>query len=100
MIDPWNPPSIRSVPEKRRFELLDAMQRVLPGEIRVPTLVLHGGDDEVCPPGASEAFAGRLPRGKWVRYPGLRHEILNEPSREEIFHEILRWLEAGEEPSA
>ena len=60
---------------------------------------MHGGDDRICPTGPSEAFARALPRGRYVGYPGLRHEILNEPSRGEIFGEILRWLEAAEESS-
>lgn len=81
------------------LELMDGMQRALPDRIQVPTLVLHGGDDPICPPDASERFARELPRGEQVRYPGLRHEILNEPSRGEIYQAILRWLEAGEEPS-
>ena len=26
-------------------------------------------------------------------YPGLYHEIFNEPEKEEIFNEILAWLD-------
>ncbi len=29
-------------------------------------------------------------------YPGLRHEIFNEPEREEVFSELLEWLRSCE----
>lgn len=81
------------------LELLAGMSLAVPEKIHTPTLVLHGDDDRICAPAISEAFAGGLPQGKQVRYPGLRHEILNEPSRAEVYREILRWLETGEAQS-
>jgi alpha-beta hydrolase superfamily lysophospholipase len=26
-------------------------------------------------------------------YPGLRHEILNEPEHEQVFMDVLQWLD-------
>ena len=76
--------------------LLQGMALARPEAIAVPALVLHGSDDPICAPDASAAFTQGLPRGQHVRYPGLRHEILNEPSRREIYAEILAWLEQAE----
>ena len=76
-------------------ELFDAMDRTGPGgrDVALPLLVLHGDADPICPPAASEAFAGAAPLGRHVRYPGLRHEIFNEPSREAVLADLHGWLE-------
>lgn len=76
-------------------ELFDAIDRSGPGgrEVGVPLLVLHGDADPICPPAASEAFAAAAPLGRHLRYPGLRHEILNEPSRESVLTDLGSWLE-------
>jgi alpha-beta hydrolase superfamily lysophospholipase len=79
------------------LELVTGGTRALPEQVDVPTLVLHGDEDRLCSPLASAAYAQALPRGEHVRYPGLRHEILNEPVRFEIYETILRWLEIAEE---
>lgn len=78
-------------------------------DIVLPLLVLHGGDDPICAASFSEAFATAAPKGRFVRYPGLQHEILNEPIYEQILGEIAAWIEtqlppgtrrgAGTEPS-
>ena len=64
------------------------------GRIEVPTLVLHGGQDSVVDPGGSEDLHSRLridDRHLEI-YPGLYHEIFNEPEREEVLSDVLRWL--------
>jgi alpha-beta hydrolase superfamily lysophospholipase len=82
------------------LELVAAGARALPERVEVPTLVLHGDEDRLCSPRASATYAEALPQGEHVRYPGLRHEILNEPVRFEIYETILRWLETAEEAKA
>ena len=62
-------------------------------DVTPPLLVLHGGDDRLCPPEASRRFAEAAPAGRWVRYPGLRHEILQEPERETVLKDLYAWLE-------
>jgi acylglycerol lipase len=63
-------------------------------ELRLPLLVLHGGDDQIVLPAASEdLFAGASSTDKELGiYPGLRHEILNEPEGPEITDRIARWV--------
>lgn len=62
--------------------------------VRVPMLVLHGGDDALCLPEGSRRFFEGLsaPGGDLRIYPGLRHEIFNEPERETVFEDVLGWM--------
>ena len=80
---------------------MEAAARTLHGgaEVALPVLVLHGGDDGLCDPAGSEAFYASLPPspGSDLRiYPGLRHEIFQEPEQEKIFEEVLAWLRQHE----
>jgi alpha-beta hydrolase superfamily lysophospholipase len=77
-------------------ELLSAIERTHARGIETPVLVLHGDSDPICPIGGSERFASELPRGHFVSYPGLRHEIFNEPERETVFKDLLEWIESSE----
>ncbi len=79
-------------------ELFGAMGRTAPGgaDVAVPTLMLHGADDPICSPAASEAFARAVPDCRYRSYPGLRHEIFNEPEREAVFQDVQRWMEERE----
>lgn len=63
-------------------------------ELRLPLLVLHGGDDQIVLPAASEdLFAGASSADKELAVlPGLRHEILNEPEGAEIADRIAAWI--------
>jgi alpha-beta hydrolase superfamily lysophospholipase len=64
-------------------------------EIQVPVLVLHGEEDPMCPVSGSRAFhEGLHVAGSRLKtYPGLRHEIFNEPEQAEVFEDIARWAE-------
>ena len=59
--------------------------------ITVPTLVLHGLDDGLVPAPASEILA-TVPSVERRTYPGLRHELHNEPEGPQIIDEIIAWL--------
>jgi pimeloyl-ACP methyl ester carboxylesterase len=48
---------------------------VLPA-VRVPTLVLHGAEDELVPPAAARYLAGRIPGAQYVELPGVGHLAL------------------------
>jgi len=66
--------------------------------VQVPLLMLHGEADRVCPPRGSRAFHGQL-RGPGHRlrvYPKLRHEIFNEPDQEQVFEDVLGWVQERE----
>ena len=57
-------------------------------------LLLHGGEDRTIAPQASERiFNGASSADKTLKiFPGLRHEILNEPERQQVLVMILDWL--------
>jgi alpha-beta hydrolase superfamily lysophospholipase len=57
----------------------------------IPTLVLHGEDDPLIPVGSSAAL-GTAPMVERRTYPGLRHELHNEPEGPAIEAEIAAWL--------
>lgn len=75
--------------------LLGAMPRAAAAvdDIRIPTLVIHGGDDTIVPVAASVPLAGvaGVERRVW---PGLRHEMHNEPEQNEVLGFVAGWLEA------
>ncbi len=88
-------------------ELMDAISQTArcDAELQLPVLLLHGGDDSLCPPAGSQAFFRRLSgpaasRGGVRIYPGLRHEIFNEPEQQEVFLDLLGWLRERESETA
>jgi len=68
-------------------------------EIKVPFLLLHGADDRLSDPaGSRRFFATATAPGRALKiYPGLYHEIFNEPEQEQVFRNIAEWLEQGAE---
>ena len=64
-------------------------------------LLLHGEDDPICPAEGSRSFETGLASASELRiYPGLRHEIFNEPEHEAVFEDIAAWLRARSETRA
>ncbi|MFT4086728.1 MAG: alpha/beta hydrolase [Gordonia sp. (in: high G+C Gram-positive bacteria)] len=64
--------------------------------LTLPTLVLHGGDDRLTDPEGSR-MVGRLAGGDDVTvkiYPGLFHEIFNEPEQDQVLDDVVAWLAA------
>jgi len=63
-------------------------------ELRVPFLLLHGGDDRIVDVTGSERFFARatVPGRAFRVYPGMFHEVFNEVDREEVFADIESWL--------
>jgi alpha-beta hydrolase superfamily lysophospholipase len=92
-----DPLIVRTMTASLGAELLEAAPRTaaLAGEIEVPLLVLHGEADPICAAEGSRAFhAGVHTSGSALEiYPGLRHEIFNEPDRERVWQDVLGWLE-------
>jgi alpha-beta hydrolase superfamily lysophospholipase len=60
--------------------------------LRVPTLVLHGGDDPIIPPAASEPLAAVAGVQRHLM-PGLRHEIFNEGGGVAATKLVTDWLD-------
>jgi alpha-beta hydrolase superfamily lysophospholipase len=63
------------------------------GGFGLPTLVLHGEDDGLVPAAASEVLA-TAPGVERRTYPGLRHELHNEPEGPQVVDDIIAWLRA------
>ena len=79
------------------MELLAAVERTAGGgaDVRVPVLFLHGEADVLTPvEGTREFHATMKTEGSALKtYPGLYHEIFNEPEQEQVFEDVLAWLE-------
>jgi acylglycerol lipase len=74
-------------------ELFKAMKagRAQVDAIKVPTLVIHGGDDHLVPTETSEPL-GHVPGVERRVLSGLRHETLNEPEGPEVVASIVEWI--------
>lgn len=62
---------------------------------RLPVLFLHGKADRIIPYRASmEIFEQIASEDKTLKlYEGMYHELVREPEREEVWQDILGWLE-------
>jgi alpha-beta hydrolase superfamily lysophospholipase len=63
-------------------------------EIRIPILMLLGGQDPVVDPATSREFFDRLGSDDKLLhfYPKMLHEPLNELGREQVYDDVVRWL--------
>lgn len=78
--------------------LLDAMEVAIAraGEITLPVYIAHGDADVMAAPEGSQAFFDALgSKDKTLDFwPGLYHEIFNEPESEEVMTRYVSWLQA------
>lgn len=59
--------------------------------ITVPTLVIHGGEDEMTPPANAELMADRIPDARLEVRPGVRHGYyLEDPGATAVVIDFLR----------
>lgn len=65
-----------------------------------PITVLAGAEDRLVDTEAARRFAARLPRGRFIRIEGARHEIMMENDRvlAEFWQAVDRMLEEAEAP--
>jgi alpha-beta hydrolase superfamily lysophospholipase len=65
------------------------------GEIHTPTLMIVGGQDPIVDPSAARELFDRLgSEDKMLLfYPQMLHEPFNEVGREQVFDDVIRWLE-------
>jgi alpha-beta hydrolase superfamily lysophospholipase len=62
-------------------------------ELTVPTLLMHGGSDQVTSIQASRQFAEKAGKlCEFMEWPGFKHELHNELKREEVFSVMRSWL--------
>lgn len=78
-------------------ELFVATRRLVAeaGAIRIPLLLLHGESDRLTSPEGSKLLHGLVSStDKTLKhYPGLYHEIFNEPEQVEVLTDVLAWLQ-------
>jgi alpha-beta hydrolase superfamily lysophospholipase len=86
------------------FGMLEGGEALLAraAEVHTPTLMLLGEADPVIDAAASGRFAEALGTAERSirRYPGMRHEPLNEVGREQVVADLARWLAARLDGSA
>ncbi len=77
------------------FATMQAVQAEVAG-ITLPLLVMHGEADAMtAPAGAKFLVEHAGSSDKTLKlYPGLYHEIFNEPEREQVLNDLLEWCEA------
>lgn len=63
--------------------------------IRVPVLLIHGESDLLCGlEGAQLVHTQLVTTDKTLlTYPGLYHEVLNEPERDKVLADVVNWLD-------
>ncbi|HAM08974.1 MAG: hypothetical protein A2X05_17405 [Bacteroidetes bacterium GWE2_41_25] len=63
------------------------------GELRVPTLILHGSDDLITSPEGSREFASKNSVTDLRIFEGGFHELHNELFRNDVFEYIIKWID-------
>lgn len=85
----------RQVSLRLGFSLVDSGQWALDhaDSLRIPTYLLHGLDDQLTSPRASELFASRNPEFVELQlWPGLRHDLHSEPEWTRVLDTLRRWM--------
>lgn len=84
------------LPARTAAEIADAVESFpsTVGAITIPTLILYGTADALCPPSGSVMLAERIGSSDLTvkAYEGLYHEVLNEPERERVIADLVAWL--------
>ncbi|MEM6398489.1 MAG: lysophospholipase [Bacteroidota bacterium] len=93
-----NDPHVHSTVSSRvGVDLMKAAEQLdqFSGYIELPLLIMHGTDDGLTSHDASQAFLNRL-EGEDISmksWPGLYHELHNEPEQKEVFGYVQAWIE-------
>ncbi len=74
---------------------IDSLPAAVPA-ITVPTLIMYGTADRLCPPEGSLMLSERIGATDktLLAYEGLYHEIFNEPEQERVLDDLCAWLAA------
>ncbi|WP_024803664.1 alpha/beta hydrolase [Nocardia sp. BMG51109] len=85
------------LPARTGAEILRATETVVArlDRLTVPTLVLHGTADTLAAPAGADLIERRAGAKDLTveRYPGLYHEVFNEPERETVLSDLVGWLD-------
>jgi len=60
--------------------------------LSVPTLMMHGADDQITSPSGSREFAEKSGKVSLKIWPGGYHELHNEQFKDEVFSYLLSWM--------
>lgn len=91
-------PNINRVMSARYYVEFRAAEKRLAAsgpQVRFPVLVLQGGSDPVESPEATARWVRSVP-SPWVEeklYPALKHEVLNELERPQVYSDLAGWLD-------
>ncbi|XP_006345805.1 caffeoylshikimate esterase-like [Solanum tuberosum] len=70
-------------------------------EVKVPFLIVHGSDDNICDPAcAEELYRRSTSKDKTLKiYPGMWHQLVGEPEEnvEKVFGDVVEWLKTRAE---
>ncbi len=94
--DPW----VRRRPVRARLgmEIVDAAAAARAGlpQLTLPLLAMQGSEDHLVDPSAArQAHAGASsPDRTLLEYPGLYHEVFNEPERDRVLDDLVGWVMA------
>lgn len=61
-------------------------------DLPIPTLLIHGSDDQITSPQATREFAEKSNLATFRLWEGGYHELHNEAFREEVFNYIISWM--------
>ncbi|MBY8863129.1 lysophospholipase [Nocardia sp. CA2R105] len=85
------------LPARTGAEILRATETVTArlDRLTVPTLVQHGTEDALAAPSSADTVEQRAGAKDLtvIRYPGLYHEIFNEPEQDAVLGDLVGWLE-------
>lgn len=78
--------------ELLRVEKLTSREAL--AHIKIPVLLLHGGDDRIVDPECSRIISNSIQSKdkELIIYPGLYHEILNSGEKDTILKTISEWI--------
>ena len=60
--------------------------------IQAELLMLLGGDDTLCDRGSTKTFADRVPRCDKIVFERLKHNLLLEKARSDVYDQLINWL--------
>jgi acylglycerol lipase len=84
-------------PARTERELLKTMDGISEheSELRLPTLILHGGADVIDnPEGSRELFQRASSEDKTLHvYDGMFHDLWREPAKEQVMQDLAGWLD-------
>jgi alpha-beta hydrolase superfamily lysophospholipase len=70
------------------------------GDWTLPVLFMHGEDDQLGFAEGSREFASKIAGDCTLKiWPGLYHEVHNEPEKEQVFAYLINWLNTHTKPS-